>query len=347
MRKDHRREKMSAEVESMAYAGPQPWHGFGNPVTDKMSPEEMKVAAGCDWEVRTVPLTYKVNDRSNGKEYTSPDLGLVRATDGQYLSTVGKVYKPIQNETVFAFFKKYTKAGSMRMETAGSLWHGKYIWALARLDKDFKLGKEDEIRSYLLLANPHVFGRAFLMKYTAIRVVCWNTFSAALGADLLGGAKSDTIKQVFRMSHALEFSDDRKAEAEAVLGLAGKRQEQLKEAVTLLSKKKATPEKTEEWFCEVLRFDPKEADKKKDGTIIEPRMLPKLRQALESSPGAQLNTALGTWWGNYNALTYVIDHETGRDRETAMKSAWFGSRAKLKQRALSSAIEYAKKAKAA
>ena len=42
---------MSHEVETMAFANETPWHGLGNPVSNDMTPQEMMVASGCDWEV--------------------------------------------------------------------------------------------------------------------------------------------------------------------------------------------------------------------------------------------------------------------------------------------------------
>ena len=127
------------------------------------------------------------------------------------------------------------------------------------------------------------------------------------------------------------------------LGLAVKQTAEFKEVVTLLSKKKMTPKATEDYFCDVLQFDPKKADKKKDGEAQEPRMLPKFRAALTHAPGQELPSALGTAWGSFNAVTAVIDHETGRgDRSVALKNIWLGHQAGVKRRALDLAVELAK-----
>jgi phage/plasmid-like protein (TIGR03299 family) len=302
----------------------------------------MLKAAGLDWTVAKRELFYAPADGGNASIKVPGKYGLVRATDNRLLTIVGSTYKPVQNDEAMDFFKKFVTAGKMSMETAGSLHGGQYIWALARLGSDFKLGKGDEVRGYLLLSQPHVFGKAMVIQFTPIRVVCWNTLTFALGGDLKGKPGS------FRMPHSIAFNDVVKQKAEIALGLATEQMDEFKQAAQLLSKKKADPKDVEEFFCEVLKFDPKVADKKKTRSkkkadaVIEPRMLPRLRAALTHAPGSQLPTAIGTWWGAANAVTYVVDHELGRDQSAALRTAWLGAKAGLKRRAIKLAIDRAK-----
>jgi len=329
---------MVAVVETMAYAGEVPWHGLGAKVSNSLTPVQMLKAAKLDWPVEKRAMFFKGKD---GKQQEIKDkFALVRGTDDRLLSVVGSTYKPVQNEVAMDFFKKFVTAGHMKMETAGSLHDGQYIWALSRLGKDFTLGKEDEVRGFLLLSQPHVIGKAMVIQFTPIRVVCWNTLCFALGSDLKGHAGS------FRMPHSILFNDVVKKRAEEALGLAKNQMDEFKAAATLLSKKKAKPEDVTSYFAEVLKYDPKadEAKKKKDGESKEPRMLPKLQLALTNSPGAQMPTALGTWWGNLNAVTYVIDHEIGRDRSASLRTAWLGAKAGMKRRAVGLALRYAQNA---
>lgn len=326
---------MTAAVDTMAWTGEQPWHHLGVKVNDNLSPEQMLKAAKCDWTVSKRPMAYKDKD---GKWKTSElDYALVRDDNDFQLSTVGDTWKPVQNAEGVDFFKKWVKAGHMKMETLGALWYGRYVWALARVGKDFSLGSKDEIHNYLLLALPHVHGKAIVIQFTSVRVVCWNTFSMALGADLKG--KGD---HVFRMPHSMTFDDHVKEQAEIALGIAQEQVMQFKEAATLLSKKKIKAEKVEEYFMEVLKFDPKKAEKKKTGEIVVPRLLPKFQAALIHAPGQHMATAEGTMWGAWNAVTAVIDHQTGRDRGTALKNAWLGNHAATKRRAFDLALDYSK-----
>ena len=52
---DIRRNNMSHEVETMAYAGEVPWHGLGVPVSNDLTPTMMMEKAGLDWRVEEVP----------------------------------------------------------------------------------------------------------------------------------------------------------------------------------------------------------------------------------------------------------------------------------------------------
>lgn len=323
---------MTDAVETMAFANELPWHGMGVQVKPNITPAAMLKAAKLDWGV-VKSQTYI--DVAGKMVKIDGQFALVRDSDNQILSpSVGAKYKPVQNVETLNFFKEFCEAGKMTLETAGSLWNGRYVWALARLGKDFSIGKGDEVRPYVLIMSPHVFGKALIMQYTPIRVVCWNTLNLALGSSLKGDGTG------FRMPHSRDFKVEAEV-AKQVLGLASKQTDEFKAASIVLSKKKATKEKVEEYFCRVLDFDPKDKEVKA-GKVRTPVMLPKFRAALERAPGADMITAKGTWWGALNAVTYIVDHDTGRDRQTALKNAWIGNHANTKRQALELAIEYAK-----
>lgn len=317
---------MTSAVEKMAYAGEVPWHGLGNPVKHTLSAEQMRKAASQDYTVSKRQVFF--TDAAKKQIAIKNKFALVRDSDDKMLSIVGSVYKPVQTQQVFAFFHDFVAAAKMQMETAGSLWDGKYVWALARVvGQDFAIGtgKKDEMRNYLLLCSPFEHGKALIMQYTNVRVVCWNTLSMALGANLMGkGANA------FRMPHTKNFEVE-KEEAKRVLGLITDQAKQFKEAASILAKAKITKEQTEKFFLDVL--------KKSGDSVRTPVALPKYKAALEFAPGAMLPSAKGTWWGAVNAVTYVVDHEQGRTRDSALKNAWLGNQATVKRRALKIALD--------
>ena len=326
---------MTDAVETMAWSGETPWHGLGTEVSDDLSPEQMLKEAGLDWPVEKRQVYFM--DKSGWATKVPDRFALVRTTDDAPLSVVGPNYKPVQNEEAMDFFTKFVATGDMKMETAGSLWNGRYVWGLARMGIDFKLGKSDEVRGYLLLLSPHVHGMSMVIQFTPIRVVCWNTLTFAIGGSLKGTANA------FRMPHSIEFTESVRLDAEQALGLATEQVSTFQEASTLLSKKRAGPKAVEHYFEDVLKFDVKTARKNKDGSTRVPRNLPKFQMALESAPGQQLPSALGTWWGALNAVTAVVDHDLGRDRSTALRNAWIGHAANVKRRAFDLAVQRAKK----
>lgn len=311
-----------------------PWEGLGHEVSNKLTPAQLLKAAHLNWPVEKRQLTYFGKE---GKPIIYPGkFGLVRGTDDRPLSIVGATYKPVQNEAAMDFFRKFVIAGHMKMEILGQLHGGQYIWMLARIGLDFKLANGDEVRGFLLLCQPHVFGKALVIMFTPIRMVCLNMLTYTLGG------------RGFRMPHSMEFTEGVRATAEQALGLAKQQMASFKEAAMLLSKKKAKASEVDAFFCDVLKFDPKVAEKKKARTkseaqeIIEPRMLPKLRMALDKAPGAGLSSAKGTWWGALNAVSFVVDHELGRDQSASLRTAWLGAKAGLKRRAMTLALERAK-----
>jgi phage/plasmid-like protein (TIGR03299 family) len=322
---------MVAAIDTMAYAGQVPWHGLGFPVSNDLTPAEICAAAKIDWTVSKRQAFFQANDgtlKPADGEYV-----IVRDTDEAILSDAGSGYKPIQNVEAIDFMREFVTRGDMTMETAGALWGGKYVWALARISKDFDLVKpasrgrvraSDEVRGYLLIAIPHKRGLAMKLAVTPVRVVCWNTYSWALGSA--GSA-------AFKVSHITQFDTSVKERAKEALGLATDEMAKFQEAATVLSVRKAAPDEVEQFFCEVLHFDPRTAIKNKDGSIREGQVIPRFRAALEHAPGQMIATAAGTWWGAFNAVTYVVDHENGRDRDSGLKNAWFGHQAGVKQRA--------------
>lgn len=331
---------MAHGVETMAYKGEVPWHGLGEKVTQDLEPAEMLKIAGLDWSVSKRKMFFDGGGDDKKPIHYPGKFALVRDSDNQRLDVVGETYKPVQNVDALEFFKKFTDAGHMTMETAGSLWNGRYIWALARLGTDFNIGKDDEVQGFLLLSQPHVHGKALLMQTTAVRVVCWNTLTFAIGADLRGKGGN-----AFRMPHSTKFDDSVKLQAEESLGLAKGQMEDFKQAAQLLAKKKIKDTQVEEYFLDVLKYPGKKIKLDADGNEKEgrkPMLLPKFQDALMHAPGATMPTAQGTLWGALNAVTYVIDHEDGKERSTALRNAWLGHKAKIKRHALDVALDRAK-----
>ena len=340
---------MSHQVETMAYANQVPWHGLGNAVDSTMTPQEMLVAAEIDWTVSKRPAytvdkpdCWNIVDPTGEASFIrAPDQHfLVRDSDNKVLSNCGESYVPFQNAEVMSFFKKFTEAGNMTMETAGSLKGGKDVWGLAKIAKGFKLAGGDEVEGYLLLNNSHQVGKAMTIMFTPIRVVCNNTLTMALGQQ---GNK-------FRVLHLQMFDEEIQRAAEEALGLSGNQMQAFQEQSQFLAKKKAKGDQLDNFIAEL--FQPNaliERGKAADISKLPPlrdefkRTAQMVRDAVDLSPGAGLESAKGTWWGALNAVTYIVDHQKrSHEQGNALHSAWFGSGASTKRQALTKALEYAK-----
>jgi len=313
---------MAHMVETMAYAGEVPWHGLGTKVPADLTPEQMLEAAGLDWEVEKVDLTYGDNQIVPGKK------GLVRSSDGKYLDTIGDDWNPLQNRDAFEFFNDFVQAGDMEMHTAGSLEDGRRTWALAKVKDAFELFKGDVTENYLLFSNPHKYGMSIDVRMTPIRVVCNNTITMALNG---------VSDQMVKIHHRNEFDANLVKE---MLGVAKEKLETYKEAAQFLGSKKFTNDSIVEYFNGLFPASKIDEDKPLADQIS--RTAKQAIETLDTQPGAEFGA--GTWWQAFNTVTYMTDHTLGRSADTRLKSAWFGINRKRKIAALETAIEFAEAA---
>jgi phage/plasmid-like protein (TIGR03299 family) len=259
---------------------------------------------------------------------------------------VGYDWKPVQNADIFDFFKRFCEAGDMELETAGSLKGGKFIWVLARFGSKFtlkgKAGMPDETRGYVLLSSPHQYGFSLTAALTPIRVVCWNTISAALGANLDGTGGSNSAR--FRMVHSRAFDSEVKAQAEVALGLAQKGFDAFGHSAEFLSQSRARDDDVVSYFHDVLKIEKPEDDTEAAAAEDDARVnrnLKLLIETLPTQPGAELFA--GSWWNAFNSVTYAVDHQIGaRSDDNRLFNSWFGTKAAVKRRSLELALEYAK-----
>lgn len=174
---------MPAMIDKMAHVGQMPWHGNSVCVGEKeVTAGPMFHGAGLDaWEPVRRPL-YVPDEKGELWEVAS-HVAQVRSDDGGMLGIVSRSYEGFSNRD-FRELAEAVAGGAACFNTAGSLRDGRVVWALLkvgemsvrRLD-----GAEDAMQSHLLLSTSHDGSMALTAGFTSIRVVCWNTLSAALG----------------------------------------------------------------------------------------------------------------------------------------------------------------------
>lgn len=318
---------MAHLVETMAYAGETPWHGLGVQVQDDLTVEEMIEAAGLGWGVVKSPMYYDVN----GEQINSGKFALLRDADNKFFDTVSDTWEPCQNRDAFSIFEEFVEAGELEMHTAGSLKGGQIVWGLAKMKEQFALFDDDVTEQYMLLVNPHKFGQGIHVRSTPIRVVCNNTLSWSLGQH------SDVQST---QNHRRAFDAEAMKEA---IGIAREKFSTYQQAAELLSKKRYNVVSIEEYFAKVFPgYSSKKDEAANDGKIKLSRAAERALEVVETQPGAEFGK--GTWWQALNAVTYMADHELGRDADSRLRSAWFGINKDRKNVALQTAIEYAEAA---
>jgi phage/plasmid-like protein (TIGR03299 family) len=318
----HEVEIVNGEAQ-MAYAGDLPWHGLGTKVSNDLTPQQMMKKAGVDWKVREVESFIEFD----GKRMNTGQKSLVRETDGKILTNVGKDWHPCQNETAFEFFNEYVMAGDMEMHTAGSLRGGQYVWALAKVKESFDLFGGDQVDSYMLFSNPHVYGKSIDVRFTPIRVVCHNTLTFALNTQ---------ADRAVKVGHRAQFNPDMVKEQ---LGIAHEKFAKYKEMAEFLGSKRFSVESLLEYYNTVF---PLTSGKDKQESVTMESISRQAKNAydvLETQPGAEF--AEGTWWQAFNSVTYVTDHLQGRNSDNRLHSQWYGQNQLRKIKAAEKAVEFA------
>ena len=313
---------MAHMVETMAYAGEVPWHGLGVKVNDDLTVDEMIEAAGLNWTVSKQPTFYRIGD----EEIATGKFALIRDTDKKFLSNVSDGWEPCQNHDAFSIFEEFVERNELEMHTAGSLKDGQVTWGLAKMKDQFALFNDDVTEQYLLLVNPHVFGQGIHVRSTPIRVVCNNTLSFALGS-----ASDVTSTQ----NHRAVFDAERMKEA---IGLTRKKLQQYETMASFLASKRYNEEKFKEYLNVVFPNFSKKEEKQKELSRNAKRAF----EIVETQPGAEFGK--GTWWQAFNSVTYLTDHELGRNADTRLQSAWLGINKDRKNMALEKAVEFAEAA---
>lgn len=298
--------------------GDKPWHGLGKNIQKAPTIEEGIIKAGLDWNVMKTQLFYK--DKYGITTHTKEYRSLIRETDGKFLGIVGKDYEPLQNIEAFNWFDFLLDNGNATLESAGSLKGGKRIWVLAKLKNEAEIVSNDQVNSYVLLSNSHDGSTAVWLQFTPIRVVCWNTLSAALSR------RNDMDNTALRLSHTSNLQK-RLELAKDVVDLSNQRFTTYVDDYRTMASRQCNSEKFERYAGLVLQNDkPKET-----------RAWDVLERFFEAGSGNELSGVRGTYWGAFNSFTQWVDHSRGRDNNRLF-STWFGDGKRLRERAYKLAL---------
>lgn len=313
---------MSHEVESMMYVGETPWHGLGRRLENPPTSEEAIKAAGLDWEVGLKPMI-----AVDGMEmYDAIGYRAVMRSDSHgILGVVGTSWKPLQNRDAFRFFDPFIEAGAAEYHTAGSLKEGQKVWVLAKLQGEpMEIAKGDVVEKYLLLSNSHDGRYAVNVRFTPVRVVCWNTLTMAEG---------DGSAPYLKVYHRGNLTDTMEKVRE-VVDLTHRTFAATAEQYRLLARRNV--QNLEKYIKTALGKD-------EEGHGKTPYALPKIQELFEGGRGQSNPAIRGTLWAAYNAVTEWVDHRRGTDA-ARLDAAWFGEGRRIKQRALQEAVLLAKAA---
>jgi len=308
---------------NMAYVGSTPWHGLGSQLTDGAPLEVWAEEAGMAWTINTALLNY-TDDTGTVRGYDDRRV-LYRSDAKTPLSVVSTDYKVVQPSEVMEFFRDLIADHGFQMETAGCLFGGRKFWALARCGDSFKLGGEDEVKPYLLMATSCDGSMATAAHFTSVRVVCNNTLRMSIGDD---GRKAN-----IRVPHNAQFDA---GSVKSQLGIVTDAWERFAENVERLAMLKLDRDQAIDLVARNLKAEwtDKDGNELSRDQIMDSSLL--LRRIIRlydgEALGADFASAKGTGWGLINAVTQYFDHEAGgkTDKSRAFERAHLTDRAKFK-----------------
>jgi phage/plasmid-like protein (TIGR03299 family) len=314
---------MAHQIESnyAVYAGKPAWHKLGTVLTEIKSVQEAWQHA-YPFTCLEVPIFAEIG---GVKDAITRKKAIYRS-DGKLLGVVGNDYKLLQPiEAMSSAFDPLLKSGLVSLESAGSLFGGTRLWALGSIKNAISdITPNDAIKAYFLMYTSFDGSLAHGLQFTATRVVCNNTLSAAVSAA--GNDNSYRFKHTASLPRNIES-------AMAQVNLATKKFEATTEAYKSLVRKQMTRRQQETYISNVIS-DNQAADDQ------SAKMETKVRFVIDllDSDTNKLPVMRGTAWQAYNAVTEFITHSQGRTDDTRLNNQWFGAASHLNDKALSLAL---------
>lgn len=305
------------ELDAVGLAKTGAWHGLGEVVPEDMDPAAA-VARFLGWKVAKQPVYIRLPD---GTFKEIQDVKATVRTDHNHpLGVVSDMYQPIQHADMVEDIKALCGEGGAKVHTIGSLRNGQRVWSLLELNETAKIAG-DEIKPYLAIMSSHDGSMSYTVAPTAVRIVCNNTFQAALNSAADGAV---------RIRHTRNAKDAIK-QARQVLGDVTASWTGFKETLQKLADKRVSQTFASFVFDKLAPGDSKQAEKAK-------RLM---FQAYQMPRGGITRAVSGTALGIYNAVTEYVDYlaqsrEIGgrRSWEVRAESSIMGSGARKRQDAL-------------
>jgi phage/plasmid-like protein (TIGR03299 family) len=315
----------------MAYVGKVPWHGLGNQLEAGAPIEEWQTAAGMDWRIRRATVHYGTEMTEEGEVIEMREMPrqhvLFRSDNLEPLSVVSPMFQIVQPAQVLEFFRDLVDGNGYTLETAGTLFGGRRMWALASVGEEAQVVGHDTLKPYLLLSTSCDGTIPTEVRETTTRVVCNNTLRVSLAGQ---------PSLAMRVSHRTRFQPD---EVHEQLGLAKGHFREFLAQTRALAKKRVHLVAAKEFIGELLTetktvvpTEKRPVDESKPFAIIRDLFM-------GQGQGATLPGAEGTYWGLVNAVTEYVDHRAqARSTNNRLSNAWFGLGDDLKTSALNKAL---------
>lgn len=327
---------------SIAYKGAAPWHGLGQqqPEGVTWTRQEWQEQSDTKWSAMRANLHFHSAVTGQLEHFQERDV-LYRSDNGYALGYVSPDYKIVQPDDAWSWVENVTKATGFEVETAGHLFGGKQLWWLMAVNgkEDYVVAdKRDKIRPYLLAATSLDRSLPTQIMFTVVRVVCWNTLTESLGVRTADGGmriKHRTTVDWTKVNEhlGLEINKTAKDQFQGTMDLFRTL------AKTEMAEQQITNATAELFHPGAMRLEGGALDKVLKSKAVSNVLDLVLNQTAE---GAKFKGVKNTAWGWLNGVTQYIDHGTkARTADARLESAWFGTGAQVKERAIQMCIKLA------
>lgn len=197
------------------------------------------------------------------------------------------------------------------------------MFVCLKLQNPIIVGSQDAVEQYVLLANGHDGSLAITAMPTNVRVVCWNTLSAALGA----------AKAEHKIRHT-KNSADRVKEAFRIMGLLEDNSKHNTAAYNAMQHNSLTKQEFFDYIGNVF-FDAEEIAGLRKGdreaiSTMKKNVLSEVLNFAETGIGqkeALTNSGPNMWYA-YNAVTGYLTSKPYKNKDKRFDSLIFGDSAK-------------------
>jgi phage/plasmid-like protein (TIGR03299 family) len=200
-------------------------------------------------------------------------------------------------EEAFAFGESIIEEGKP-LAAMGSINGGRRAFAAFKAD-DITIGGVDQVRMYLNVMTAFDGTMATVVRASAIRVVCANTFSAVMG---------QSEAPTYRVRHIGEGLEHRVDDARAALGIGWKSMAAFQAEAEAFLGREVSDKQFQDIVERLLPFG-KDATERQTAAVEEQRA-----QVEAVYNGATVENIRGTAWGALNAFTEWTDWTAGRFR---------------------------------
>ena len=311
------------ENDTMFSVNERPWHGLGTVVENAPSIKEAIKLAGLDWEISLRNIMTNDGNNISIDNYRA----VVKNETNEVLGIVGNQYKPLQNLEAFEFFEPFIDNDMATLETAGSLFNGKKVFILAKINCGLSdVAQDDFIENFVLLSNSHDGSQAIRVGFTPIRVVCNNTLSSAISSD------ASKLIRVRHMGNVVSNLEDLRETMDLVNKQFLATVEQYRE----LTKKDINSNDLRKYIKQCFSWKPleqmiKEYDEHIEIEETRSKLIKRIEEIFELEPAHKV-------WNAYNAVNSYLNHERGKTLESRYNSTWFGVNRKCDMNALKLAL---------